>query len=678
MRMRYTPPNPVLETLETLRNAGYPAYLVGGCVRDDIIGIRPHDYDICSAATPDDVRACFPNKRVLDTGARHGTVTLLTGGMQLEITTFRVDGEYTDARHPDSVAYTDDITRDLSRRDFTMNAIAWSPATGFVDPFDGRGDIACGRIKCVGDPAQRFSEDALRILRGVRFAAQFGFRIDGETKRAMNDMREQIKRLSAERVAGEMTRLLASEYAAHALAVHADIVFSALPELEPMRPCPQRNVFNCQTVWTHTLHTVKNTPARALVRWAALLHDVGKPSGYGYIPSFGDAFYWHPERGEKIARALLTRLKMSNADIKYITALCLYHDAPVKPRSVVRYLALLGRTGLEDWFALKRADIIAHAPNVWPRLISVEDTRLAARLALESGACLSAADLHIDGDALKALGCRGRDIGDCVRQLLGLVQDGIVKNEADALARAAHAECFFGKPYETLFQSYREQGKLRVLDMGCGNGQRALWLARRGFTVTASDTLPEAMQALREQEKREGLTIRAVHLKDGALPFAADAFDIVLLRDHMPLDPSELKRVLRPGGAALRGTQVVYTSEKTAAAPIDQSAVGKRVHIVMDRPLGSTHPSHIDLVYPVNYGYVPGMRGGDGADQDVYLLGVREAVSECDAVVRAIFHRYNDREDKWIALPEGVEMSDDEMLDAIAFTERYFDGVLLR
>lgn len=267
-------PDCVHLALGRLEAAGHSAYLVGGCVRDTLMGRRPHDFDLCTAATPDQVKQALEGERFLDTGLRHGTVTLLPpDGGPIEITTYRVEGSYSDARHPDGVRFVQDIRFDLSRRDFTVNAMAYSPTRGLVDPFGGRRDLRAGLLRCVGVPVKRFEEDALRILRGLRLAAETGFSIEPATAAAMRQKAHTLLHLSPERVFSELNRLLLARYAGRVLRQGRDVLAEVIPELEPMVGFDQHNYHHLYDVFEHTVRVVESVPPVPTLRWAALFHD---------------------------------------------------------------------------------------------------------------------------------------------------------------------------------------------------------------------------------------------------------------------------------------------------------------------------------------------------------------------------------------------------------------------
>ena len=432
--MRFPLPSPVAQALSRLEACGHEAYLVGGCVRDDVLGIQPHEYDICTSATPALVRLCFSGERVLDTGLRHGTVTLRLAGMPLEITTFRTEGSYSDGRHPDLVRFGVSLLEDLKRRDFTVNAMAWSQKSGIIDPFGGQDACKKLLLAAVGNPQQRFREDALRILRALRFAAVLGFAIDPDTYQAMLDVREKLSLISRERVASELNRLMLGGWAVETLRTYPRIFFSVLPKLEPMQHCPQRSRFHIYDVWEHTLQCIANTPRDLSLRWAALFHDSGKPDAITYDSDGTTHFRGHQHISVRLAQACMEELRQPRRLTETVCTLVLHHDARIGPDNLQRWLAMLGLDLFKQLMHLKRADQIAHAPYVRRNADNCLDLIKAAEALVRSGACLSLKSLKIDGNTLLALGFpKGKLIGQTLKELLDAVLRGQAANEANAL-----------------------------------------------------------------------------------------------------------------------------------------------------------------------------------------------------------------------------------------------------
>ena len=431
-------PDHVNTALNRLEDAGFAAYVVGGCVRDALMGRTPGDYDITTDAAPEQTAAVFSGERVIETGLRHGTVTVLLRGQPLEITTFRVDGAYSDARHPDTVRFTRSLEEDLARRDFTVNAIAYSPRRGLIDPFGGAEDLRAGLLRCVGAPELRFREDALRILRCLRFSATLGFAIDPAAAAAAREERALLGRISAERVAAELKKLVCGAQVRRVVLAETDILGVVLPELLPMRGFDQRNKHHISDVLEHCAAACEAVPAEPVLRMAALLHDVGKPDCFFTDAEGVGHFYGHAERGAELCDAILRRLRFDNESRARITQLVRQHGIRIEPneRSVLRCLRRFGPDFFFQLLALKRADTLAHAPG--PKL----DERMARYAALEAlahellarEACFSLRDLAVNGrDVLAAGVSPGPAVGQALDALLSAVTDGLVPNERGAL-----------------------------------------------------------------------------------------------------------------------------------------------------------------------------------------------------------------------------------------------------
>ena len=293
-------PQNIASAMLRLEQAGFACYAVGGCVRDWLLGKQPHDYDLCTAAAPEQTMQVFAGEKIIETGLKHGTVTVLLQGEPIEITTFRTEGNYSDGRRPDSVAFVSDIVQDLARRDFTVNAMAWSPVHGLCDPFGGQEDLHSGIIRCVGDPYERLSEDALRILRALRFAAVLGFSIEPDTARALHELKTQMCHVSSERVTAELLRLLSGRTAGTVLMEYADVITEILPELSPMVGFEQHNPHHKYTVWEHSVRAVEGIRPDGVLRLVMLYHDVGKPAAYSQDERGIGHFYGHPKRSYEL------------------------------------------------------------------------------------------------------------------------------------------------------------------------------------------------------------------------------------------------------------------------------------------------------------------------------------------------------------------------------------------
>ncbi len=451
-------PEHVAVAIARLERAGYGTWAVGGCVRDGLMGRTPHDWDLCSAARPEQMKSVFADERVLDVGLRHGTLTVLTDDGPLEITTFRADGGYSDGRHPDSVRFVGSIEDDLARRDFTIGAMAWHPQRGLCDPYSGLDDLQDGILRAVGEPDARFREDALRILRGVRFAAQLGCTVEPQTAAAMRRqqqrlsriaaervraaaMRRQQKRLSriaAERVREELTGMLCGRFVQRALHDYADVLFAVLPELRPMYGCTQQNPHHQYDVWEHSLYTVGQVPAEPVLRWAALLHDCGKPSCKTVDASAVGHFYGHPAAGCALAEQMLRRLRFSNEQAEHILFLVEQHDRPLgeNDKLLRRRLAKIGETRFRWLLSLKKGDAVGQGTHP-EHIAELCETEARLNAVLEEDACLSLKQLAVDGRDMMTLGLRGPAVGEMLQALLEAVLDQQTVNTRQALLELA-------------------------------------------------------------------------------------------------------------------------------------------------------------------------------------------------------------------------------------------------
>ena len=346
-----------------LEAAGYEAYLVGGAVRDFVRDSSPaKDWDIATNALPEQVKAVFAGFRLIETGLKHGTVTVVIDHIQLEITTYRVDGGYTDHRHPDAVSFTRSLKEDLERRDFTMNALAYHPAAGVVDLVGGRADIEAGLVRCVGDPDRRFREDGLRMLRALRFASVYGMTIEPGTAAAVHRNRALLERIAAERVQAELTKLLCGRGAAAVLRSFADVLEVLIPELVPMFGFDQRNPHHDRDVWEHTIAVVEHTPPEPVLRWAALFHDMGKPSCFSLTDGVGH-FFGHAEQGAVMTERILDRLRFDRDGRERIARLVRYHDMPLTAdrKRIKRLLSKHGVEAARQLIGLHRADTLGQS-----------------------------------------------------------------------------------------------------------------------------------------------------------------------------------------------------------------------------------------------------------------------------------------------------------------------------
>ena len=432
-------PDYVLECLDALENAGFAAYCVGGCVRDSLLGLMPQDYDICTAALPEQTEAVFSGRRLVLSGKKHGTVGVIFEKNVVEITTFRTEGAYQDNRHPDWVEFVPDVEADLARRDFTVNAIAWSPTRGLADPFGGRDDLERKVLRAVGEPARRFREDSLRILRGLRFAARYGLTIENATRQAMAEEKHLMDNLARERVFEELCKLLTAVKTAQQLITYAPILAAVIPELEPMIGFDQRSPHHAYDVFTHTAYVVSEVPPELPLRWAALLHDVGKVPTFTQDETGRGHFYGHAGVSAEMADTILRRLKAPTQLREQVVFLISKHMTKLEPDTKLlrRWLGRLGAEMLNCLLTLQEADMCSKSlvkPAGWAHFLQIRG--LLAQIQ-EEHACLSLKDLAINGHDLMAMGFQGKAIGETLNQLLELVLDEKLSNQRQPLLTAA-------------------------------------------------------------------------------------------------------------------------------------------------------------------------------------------------------------------------------------------------
>ena len=436
MEHNFRLPQPVQTALCRLEQAGYEAFIVGGCVRDCLLGKEPQDYDITTSALPEETKAVFAGERLIESGLKHGTVTVLLDRVPLEITTYRVESAYSDNRHPDAVSFTRNLREDTARRDFTMNAMAYSESCGLVDYHGGQEDLRAGRIRCVGNPGQRFREDALRILRALRFASVLNFEIEDETAQAIREEAWRLQNISRERIREELLKLLCGEGVRRILLDYVDVLGVVIPEILPMKGFDQKNIHHIYDVWTHTAVAVDSIPRDPILRISALLHDIGKPDCFTVDEKGVGHFYGHGRRSEELAEEILTRLKFDNAAKKQILQLVLYHDLYIEdaPQPVKRALNRFTPEGLRQLVLLKRADNLAQNPQFRDRQQFLDRLEAVAAAILEEEQCFCLRDLAVNGRDLIEMGMEpGESIGNVLNTLLEAVIGGQTKNEKEAL-----------------------------------------------------------------------------------------------------------------------------------------------------------------------------------------------------------------------------------------------------
>ena len=427
-------PDSVLALIDRLETAGFPTYAVGGCVRDMLLGSTPQDYDLCTAALPEQTEAVFSDYSLVLAGKKHGTVGVITPDGVVEITTFRTEGGYGDNRHPDWVKFVPDIREDLARRDFTVNAMAWSPRRGFADPFGGQADLQAGILRAVGDPATRFREDSLRILRGVRFSVRFRLQPEAATKEAMAALAPLMENLARERVFEELCKLLPL-VCAWDLLTFGPILAAVIPELGSMIGFDQHSPHHAYDLITHTACVVENTPPALPLRWAALLHDTGKVPTFTRDETGRGHFYGHAKESAAIADRILRRLKAPTALREETVLLIELHMTRLEPDKKVlrRWLSRLGRPGLDRLLTLQKADMISKGVDVSAELPQFDQLQAVLAEIEAENACLSLKDLAVNGNDLIALGYTGKATGAALNRLLDLVLDEQLPNKKEAL-----------------------------------------------------------------------------------------------------------------------------------------------------------------------------------------------------------------------------------------------------
>ncbi len=434
--MKIELPQKVDWIIDTLMEAGFEAYAVGGCVRDTMLGKEPQDWDITTSAKPEEVKALF--KKTIDTGIEHGTVTVMIGHEGFEVTTYRIDGKYEDSRHPKEVIFTPSLLEDLKRRDFTINAMAYNNREGLVDAFDGIGDLNQKMIRCVGAPLERFREDALRMMRAVRFAAQLGFSIEDATKAAILKLAPTLEKISAERIQAELVKLLMSDHPEEMRTLYeTGITAVMLPEFDAMMQTGQNNPHHIYTVGEHTISALQNIEKDKVLRLTMLLHDVAKPICRTESEDKIHHFYGHPKKGSEMARVILRRLKFDNDTIDRVCRLVLWHDdnPPVSEKSIRRAMVRLGIEAYPAIFAVKRADILAQSDyNREKKLSYVEEYEACYRMILEKKQCLTLKDLAVTGkDLIEAGISPGPQLGKTLKELLEFVLEEPEANTKEIL-----------------------------------------------------------------------------------------------------------------------------------------------------------------------------------------------------------------------------------------------------
>lgn len=435
-------PEKVRHILSVIQTAGFEAYVVGGCVRDSILGKEADDWDITTSAKPEQVKTLFP--RTVDTGLQHGTVTVMQGGEGFEITTYRIDGEYEDGRHPKQVAFTPNLLEDLRRRDFTVNAMAYNEEEGLIDRFNGLDDINVGVIRCVGLPEDRFREDALRIMRALRFSAQLGYHIHRATENAIKKLAVNLKNVSAERIQAELVKILVSPNPDFLRGAYRFKVTEViLPELDRAMETEQNHRHHIYSVGEHILHSLKEVAPDRVLRLTMLFHDIGKPDTLTVDEQGITRFHGHARVSAEMAKSIMRRLKFDNDTIHTVYRLVLYHDYTndMDPdlRLVRRTINKIGEDIFPLLFQVKRADILAQSD--YRRKEKLERLKKWEELydqVLEKKQCVSLKDLAVTGHDLIAVGIKpGKGLGDILQNLLEMVLDDPECNTKEKLLAEA-------------------------------------------------------------------------------------------------------------------------------------------------------------------------------------------------------------------------------------------------
>ena len=429
--------------IEILKSKGFEAFLIGGSVRDFVMRLPIGDIDITTNATPDEVKQVFADFRVIETGIKHGTVTVLINDEPLEITTYRSEGAYSDNRHPDSVVFSNSLADDVVRRDFTMNGIAFNFDNGFCDLVGGLNDIENQTIRCIGNAETRFCEDALRILRAMRFSAVLGFEIETETKKAIHKCKDLLKNISAERIREEFTKLICGKNAYNVLQEFADVVTVFIPEMSECVGFEQKNRHHCFDVYTHTLKAVEKSSQNNIIRLALFFHDIGKPSVAHFDEKGEQHFYSHPKKSAEMTEKVMTRLRFDNDTKNKVVTLVKMHDSPImvndmtKPdrKRLKKIMSQIGADLIFDLIEIKYCDNSAQNPEYFRGEDFYKQTRDIITEIINEKECFSIKHLAIDGNDLISLGYKGKKIGEALEKCLNAVIDGKVENEKSELIK---------------------------------------------------------------------------------------------------------------------------------------------------------------------------------------------------------------------------------------------------
>lgn len=441
-------PSGANEIIHSLQNNGYEAFLVGGCVRDSILGRPIHDYDITTSATPDEMMKVFKDKRIIETGLQHGTITIVINGEGYEVTTYRIDGNYSDSRRPDSVTFTRSLEEDLKRRDFTINAMAYNDEVGLIDPFNGMEDIEHYKIRCVGRAEDRFSEDALRILRAIRFASQLGFVVDSDVSLNIHKMYKNLENISIERINSEFCKIALSSEFYIQIGLFREVFSLFIPEIKDMFGFQQNNPYHIYDVWNHTVHAVQAyerdcepdlNPRDLITSLAVFFHDIGKPHCYQDGEDGIRHFKGHGRVSADMADTIMKRLRFDNDTREKVVQLVYYHDATfeVGEKYIKRWLNKIGEEQFRRLLNVRRADIKAQAyTEQESRLQKIDNIEYILEEVLQKDECFLLKDLAVNGNDLIEIGYKpGKEIGNTLNCLLQLVIEGVYLNEKSELLK---------------------------------------------------------------------------------------------------------------------------------------------------------------------------------------------------------------------------------------------------
>lgn len=419
--------------IDILEQNGFEGYIVGGCVRDSLLCKTPHDFDICTNATPVQMKICFKDFQVIETGIAHGTLTVMVEHEPFEVTTYRVDGEYLDSRHPVGVEFVSSLKEDLSRRDFTINAMAYNSKTGLVDYFGGQADLENKLIRCVGNPDTRFGEDALRILRALRFACVYGLSIEKSASDSIHSLKNLLKNISPERINAELCKLICGKGVEQILIEYIDVLGVFIPEILGTKGFKQNNPHHIYDVWTHIVKSVAYIPPEKNLRLTMLFHDIGKPVSYTKGEDGVGHFYGHPRHSSEMAVSIMKRLKFDSDTIEQVKKLVLYHDDDIiaDNKHIKRWLNKIGEDNLRKLILVKKADLSAKSD------MKKKQQEIYLNLCLErldevikQGECFSLKDLSVDGKDLMQIGIsQGKTIGIVLNHLMDMVIDEKVEND---------------------------------------------------------------------------------------------------------------------------------------------------------------------------------------------------------------------------------------------------------